>query len=253
VSLVLLARQHDPGAPAGPPPTVRAALRPLGDPAARGALTYQVAWNAAVGLSSGYFTFHMLANMRAGFLVVALQAGLSAAARVLAAPAWGRAIDRLGARPVLAACSFGAAVLPLLWLLASPGVLWPLAVDGVLSGVFWGGHALASFSVPLAVSPRRERPFYLAAFAMAGGLAWAAAAAVGGGLLAALPPDVAALGRGPAHSVDLAFVVSTACRLSAAFLALRIAERGAGSLSDLGAWAAGGARGALATARSGER
>lgn len=249
VTVVLLRRQHDPGLPISPTPTLRAALRPLFDPAARSVLAYQVAWNAAVGLAAGYFTFHMLSNMRAGFLLVALNAALGAGSKVLSSSLWGRAIDELGARPVLAVCSFVTAILPLLWLFAAPGVLWPVFLDGILTGVFWGGQTLASFALPLTVSPRRDRPFYLAVFAMAGGLAFFASAMVGGVLLASMPLSVTSLGRGQAHSVDLAFIVSAGCRIAAAFLASRIAERGAGSFLELRTWAAGIARGALALER----
>jgi MFS family permease len=244
VTTVLLARQHDPPAPGVPPPTLALALRPLRDPAARGLLRYQVAWNAAVGLGGGYFTFHLLGNLHAGFTVVALHAACAAAVRVVAAPAWGRAIDRFGARPVLAACSFGAAVLPVLWIAAAPDRLWPIALDAVLSGVAWGGHGLAAFAAPLAVAPRRERPYWLAAFGAAGGLAYAAAASAGGVLAASLPPEVASLGTG-GPALLVVFLLSATLRLASAFLALDIAEEGAGSLAELRRAATAGARAAL--------
>jgi MFS family permease len=246
----LLTRQHEPEAPPAPRPTLADLIRPLRDGVAQRVLAYQIAWNGSVGLAAAYFTWHMVANVRVGFTVVALHAAGSAAARVLSAPLWGRAIDRLGARPVLAACSFGCALLPPIWLLTAPGTLWPIAVDALLSGVFWGGHALAAFAVPLAVAPRVGRPFYLAAFATAGGLAFGVAAALSGLAMAALPPEISSLGRGPFHPVDLAFVASAACRMASAFLALRISERGAGSLRQLRALAAGAARGAFAWQRA---
>jgi MFS family permease len=248
VSTVLMARQHDPPAPASPPPTLAAAIRPLRDPDARGLLAYQVAWNAAVGLAGGYFTFYVLHDLRAGFTIAALHAAAGAAARLLAAPLWGRAVDRFGARPVLAACSFAVAALPLVWLATAPDRLWPIAIDAVVGGVAWGGHALAAFAVPLAIAPRRDRPFYLAAFSLSGGLAYALAAALGGALVAALPRSVAGLGLG-GSGLAILFVVSAAGRLASAFLALRIPERGAGTLLELQRAARGAALGALAEAR----
>ncbi|HYG69549.1 MAG TPA: MFS transporter, partial [Anaeromyxobacteraceae bacterium] len=130
----LMARQHEPEAPPPARPCLAAALRPLRDPAARGLLVYQLAWNAAVGLGGAYFAYHLLANLAVGFTVVALHAATGAAFRMVSAPLWGRAIDRLGARPVLAACSFAIAVLPAFWLLFAPGRLWPIAADAVLGG-----------------------------------------------------------------------------------------------------------------------
>jgi MFS family permease len=244
----LMVRQHDTLAPAAPPPTPAAVLRPIRDRAARALLTYQLAWNASAGLGGAYFTFHLLHNLQAGFTLAALHAAASAAARFLAAPLWGRAIDRFGARPVLAACSFAAATMPILWLSTSPGFLWPIALDALVGGVAWSGHGLASFALPLAVAPRRDRPFYLATFAMAGGAAYALATAFGGALAAALPHAVATLGtRG--HGLELLFALSAAGRFSSGFLALRIAEDGAGSLAELHRAARGAALGALEGAR----
>jgi hypothetical protein len=246
----LMARQHDPGGAAPPRPPLASALRPARDPAGRALLRYTVAWNASVGIAGGFFTFHLLHDLGAGFTVAALHAATSALVRTAVTPAWGRAVDRLGARPVLAACSFPAAVLPLLWLAAGPGRLWPIAVDAVVGGIAWGGHGIAAFALPLAVSPRRERPFYLAAVAAAGGLAYALAIVAGGALAVALPRAVATLGRSSGHGLELLFVASAVGRLGSALLALRIPERGAGSLAALHRDARGAALARIAVARA---
>jgi MFS family permease len=223
VTSALLARQHEPAGLSPRAPTVRDLARPFRDPDARRLVVYQIAWNGSVGLAGGYFTFHMLENLRAGFTVVALHAAGTAASRVLAAPLWGRAVDRAGARPVLAASSLAAAGLPLLWLATSPDVLWPIAIDAVLGGIAWGGHGIAAFAAPLDVGARRDRPFYLAAFATAGGLAFAVAAALGGIAAAAAAPAARALG-GSANGLELVFVLSSAGRFASAFLAFRARE-----------------------------
>lgn len=248
VTTLLMARQHEPEAPPAARPDLAQALRPLRDPDGRRLLVYQVTWNAAVGVGGGYFTFHLLHNLRVGFTVVALHAAGIAAARILSAPLWGRAIDRLGARPVLAACSFTVALLPAIWICTGEDRLWLLAVDAAIGGVAWGGHGLAVFEIPLAVAPRRDRPFYLASFAAAGGLANAAAVAAGGALAAAIPARFEVLGH-TAFAVHLLFAISAAGRLSAAFLALRIGEEGARSMGDLQRMATGAVRVALSAAR----
>ena len=244
----LMSRQHEPGGEPAAPHDPRVMLRPFLDPSARPFLVFQLAWNGAVGIGGGFYTFHLLHNLRAGFTVVALQAAGMSALRVLSAPLWGKAIDRLGARPVLAACTFGLACLPAVWIFATPTFLWPFALDAVLGGVFWGGYYLAAFAVPLAIAPRRERPFYLGAFAMAGGLATAVATAAGGLLAGALPARFEALGH-VTYAVHVLFVASALARFAAAFLALRIEERGAGTLVQLQALARGAVSDALADAR----
>lgn len=189
-------------------------------------LLYQVTWNAAIGLSSSLFTVHMLQNLRMGFALMALQSAGVAAVRVCAVRAWGRAVDRLGARPILVACSFGITLIPLIWLLPTPDNLWPLLLDTLFSGVLWSGHSLAAFALPLAIAPRNGRPFYLASFSVAAGLAFAAASAAGGGLAERLPCDLLVLGH-PFFGLQVTFVLSSAARLFAAGLALRIVEPGA--------------------------
>ncbi len=242
---VLLARQHEPPALPSPPPSLASAVRPFADPAVRDLLVFQVAWNAAVGCGGSLFYLHLLQNLRAGYTRVALYAAGAAAARMLSAPLWGRAIDRLGARPVLAACSFVAGAMPFTWLLASERTVWPIAIDAMAGGAAWGGHALASFALPLAVAPRSGRPFYLAAFSAAGGLGYALGAALGGAAAGVLPERFAILGN-PAFGLQILFVVSGVARLAAAPLCMRIRERGAGSVWQLHAFA----RRSMATARA---
>jgi MFS family permease len=234
LTVVLMLRQHDP-APrdeAAAPPAPRHALLPLRDPSVRGLLVHLLAWNVAVGVAGSFFSLHMLRNLRMGFTLVALHGAGLAAARVLAAPVWGRLIDRLGARPVLITCGFGVSLIPLIWLFPTPARLWPLVFDAVLAGALWGGHNLATFALPLTVTPRRGRPFYLAAFAATGGLAFSLATAAGGALAGLLPERTVVLGR-PFASLQVLFAVSAVLRFSAAFLALRIQEPAAAGVSAL--------------------
>lgn len=228
----LLRRQHEPTSAAPPRPDLRTSLAPLRDPEARGLLAYQLAWNVAVALGGAYFSLYVLGHLRVGFTLVALHATGVAAVRILTAPLWGRAIDRVGARPVLTVCSAAIALLPLLWIAAAPGRLWPLALDAILSGTAWGGHALAVFAAPLAVGPRRERAFYVGAFSMAAGVAYAVGTVTGGALAEALPGHLSLAGR-ELDALHAVFALSSLGRLAAAALAPRIFERGAGSVADL--------------------
>src|SRR2546430_14797467 len=89
----------------------------------------------------------MLVNLRMGFALVAAHGVGVAVVRIAAAPLWGRAVDRLGARPVLILCSFGVAVVPAIWMLPTADRLWPIALGALLSRVLWGGHGLASLGL----------------------------------------------------------------------------------------------------------
>ena len=201
----------------------------------RGLFGYHFAWNVAVGVAGSFFALHMLRNLKMGFALVALHGAATAAVRMLAAPLWGALIDRLGARPVLAACSFGIAGIPFMWLLPTEARLWPLAIDALLAGLFWSGHALAVFALPLAVTRRRERPFYVAAFAAVGGRRLHRRHRPGGTLASWLPDRVSLPGL-EIHNLQVLFVMSGLLRLAAAFLSVRIHEPDARGVGDL--WSA---------------
>ena len=183
VSVVLMARQHS------EPPrrepvrwAVHAMLRPASDPRARRVLAYAVVWNGACGLSAPFFGLYLLRDLGTGYAALAAQGAGLAVAKIASASGWGRVVDRAGSRRVLVLCTAGLALSPVAWISAHPGRLWPLALEAALGGILLGGHAVASFDLPLSVAPHRERPFYLAAVALAGGAAFAVTSAAGGAL-----------------------------------------------------------------------
>lgn len=235
VTTLLMRRQHDPSPGPAEAPRLAQALVPFRDPAVRGLLVYQLGWNFAVGLSASFFGLFMLRELRMGFSLVALHGAALAAARVLTAPLWGHLVDRVGARPVLVTCSFGLASVPLLWLIPREGTLWPLAIDAVVAGALWCGHGLAIFALPLSVTPRQGRPFYLAATSTVAGIAFTAAAAAGGLLVESLPDRLTLAGRSW-HDLQVLFLGSGLLRAGAAVLCLRIVEPSARGVSAL--WAA---------------
>ncbi len=250
LTAAMMLRQHDPAPHLDPTPLrLRQAIVPFRDPSVRGLLVYLLGWNLAVGVAGSFFSLYMLQNLRMGFTLVAIHGAGMGAARVLAAPLWGRLIDRLGARPVLITCAFGISAIPLIWLFPTPTNLWPLVMDAVLAGVLWGGHNLAAFTLPLTVTPRKGRPFYLAAFAATSGFAFSVATGAGGALAGLLPAHTVVLGR-PLASLQWLFAISALLRFGAWFFALRIHEPDAATVSVLLAGVVGRERTAAPAAPS---
>lgn len=227
VSTVLMRRQHDPSpeVASAPRPDLSAALAPLRDPGARRFLTYLVCWNIALGMASSFYAVHMLENLGLGFAVVALYNAAVAASRMFGATVWGRVIDRVGARPVLLACSFLLVLLPAGWILTVPGRAWWLAVDALLAGFLWAGHSLAAFALPLAVSPRQGRRFYLATFSASAGLAFALACTAAGALAEAIPTRFTMFGQ-TFFDLHVLFAISSVLRIAASLVGLRILQPG---------------------------
>jgi len=222
----LMRRQHERSRGRRPrPASVREVLGAIWRaPASRRLVVFQVAWNAAIGVSASFFAVHLLTNLRMGFMLVAAHAAAGGIVRMLVTPAWGRAIDRMGAKPILVLCSFGLFVVPLVWL-APPASMLPFVIgaDALVAGTLWAGHGLATFQLPLSIAPREQRPFYLAAFATAGGVSFALAAGVGGVVASALPPLLFLHGK-PVLTLQLLFIVSAVGRLASAPLALRLVD-----------------------------
>jgi MFS family permease len=225
VTTALMRRQHDP--PGAAPTTIdlRALCRPLADRTVRPLLIYQGLWNFGVGVAGSFFALFMLRQLLIGFALLALHGTATSLSRMLAAPLWGRLIDRVGARRVLVICSFAIAAVPLVWLLPTPTRLWPLAVDAIGAGALWSGHGLASFTLPLELTPRSGRPAYLAVLSSLGGLAFGAGTLAGGALAEALPDPTTLLGQ-PLAALQALFVASAVLRFAGARVALALLPRG---------------------------
>jgi MFS family permease len=232
---LLMTRMHKPKL-RGAPPAMRwaDAAIPLADPRGRRAIAYQAAWGGATGLASGFYALYMVEELHLGFFGATLHAAAFALARTFAAPLWGRAVDRIGARPVLILASLGLGLTSTIWAVVTPSIVWLLGVDALTSGALDAGQLLGGMALPLRIAPRDARPFYLAAIAMAGGLAFAAAAACGGALITVLPSSFSLLGRSTS-SYGLLFLSAAALRTLASLLAVRLVEPGARSLPELGA------------------
>jgi MFS family permease len=229
----LLRLQQAPRAVAAPPALpIREALSPVRDTAGRRLLAFQMAWGAAGGVAAAFYPLHMIGNLRMGFARMALYTAAVAAFKMLAAPLWGHALDRRGARFVLSTCSFALCLSPPLWLFASAGHLGALAADAALNGIGMAGLSLATFSLPLALSRPATRSFYVAAAAAAGGLAAGAGSAAGGFAVRFLPSAWSLFGS-PLVTAHALFLLGGAARLGAALLGLRILERPAAEVVRL--------------------
>jgi hypothetical protein len=133
---------------------------------------------------------------------------------------------------VLFVCSVGISVVPVIWLFVAPARLWPIAIEAVVAGALWGGHGIATFDLSIGLAPRRGRPFYVAAFATAGGLGFAATSALAALLAYVLASPIPLWGSSWLN-VHVLFLLSALGRAGAAWLALRIDEPAARSVREL--------------------
>ncbi|MFN0061232.1 MAG: MFS transporter [Myxococcaceae bacterium] len=245
---LMLARKGCPAPPAAAPPTWASTVAVLRDANIRPVLHYQAAWHSAIGFSSAFFALHLVDNLGLGFVFVALYHGILHATRMFSVGVWGGAVDRFGTKPVLVACSIGLTPLPLLWLAPAPLRALILPFDAAIAGTLLAGHGLAMLTLPLAFSPRAQRPFYVATFSAVGGVALALGAAVAG-LLAHLLPVSLVLGGARFYGLEVLFVISAVLRASASWRSAHLLEPRAKPTADLMRWMQLGAKERLAGVR----
>src|SRR5262249_44072364 len=119
-TIVLMRRQAEVAPPPKTPWSHAHMVAPFFSVACRRFMIYQVFWSAAVGASTAFYPLFAIERLHLGFSGYAIYAAVVTMTRSLALPRFARAIETFGARSVLALCTFGLVVSPLLWLLALP-------------------------------------------------------------------------------------------------------------------------------------
>lgn len=175
------------------------------------------AWNLSIGLPAAFFTLYMLRNLGMSYFLVGLHASIILAMRMVVHRPWARAIERVGGQHVLIASAFGAALVPILWMLPTREALWPIWLEAIYAGIFWTGFNQAAFLQPIAVLAPAERSHGLALYNVCTGMAMFVASMLGGVFLHAL-------GTEGSTGFFLLFGMASAIRLFVAMLALRLSE-----------------------------
>jgi MFS family permease len=182
-------------------------------------LGFFVPWNLAIGLPSPFWTLFMLERLHMSFTLIALYNSVVLLIRLLVNNPWSRVIERVGPRRVLIACSAGISLIPLIWFLARPDFLLPIALECVVSGVCWAGFNQAAFLAPLGSVTAADRSRGLAIFSVVTGAAFFLSSTLGGAILSQF-------GTGDFAGYHLLFGLSFALRAMTGFLALRLGEPG---------------------------
>jgi len=172
-----------------PPPPPRATLAEIAARlyGHRQVIACVVAAHAATHFAGPFFTPYMLDQLELpyhGYMVL-----LSAvyASKILLFPVWGRAVRRIGVRPLLALGAVGIAPVPALW--AVSDALVYLFVLQIYTGVAWAAFELALFLTFFNIEDEAGRSTSLAVFNAVNSVAVAVSSLAGGVLLAALGAD----------------------------------------------------------------
>jgi hypothetical protein len=174
-------------------------------------LGYLVAAFAAASIAGPFLTPYVLDHHGFGYAEYSVFTATIVVAKIVALPALGRLIQRVGVRRVLTTCALAIAPLPVLWAL-SGSFTWLLAVQ-IYGGIAWAGFELGMLMALFDGNDDAERITLQVAFSALQSIGTAGASIVGGVMLASLGAD---------HAAYLwVFAVSAVARLAAVVLLVR--------------------------------
>jgi MFS family permease len=181
VASILLYRQPaaiPPPAPAEP--FWRRVWAPFADGNFRRALRFFAVWHFAWAVPLAFWTVYLLTYLKMSYFEIAIFSGITSVTAAAGNRLWGAVEYRAGNKPVLAICAAAIGCLPFLWISTRPDFMYHVWVIPFLAGIFWSGFNLVAFTFPLALSPRPNRTYYIAAFGIVTGAATFVASTAGG-------------------------------------------------------------------------
>jgi MFS family permease len=198
--------------------------RSLQSTGAIGFSVYVALMNAAVGLSSPFFTVYMLRDLTLSYFEFTMLAGTSVFAQFLMLTTWGRIADVYGNRLILIVTSISLPIVPAIWLLSDN--FWALLVFQALSGASWSGFTLSVGNLLYELVPQTRRAAYVAFHNVGTAMGVFAGAMIGALLQGILPPRAVLFGgSGIVSNLLYLFVISGCLRgVLAALLARRVRE-----------------------------
>jgi MFS family permease len=185
---------------------------------------YVALMNAAVGISSPFFTVYMLRDLKLSYFEFTMLQGTSVLVQFLMLTTWGRVADIYGNRLILIVTSISLPIVPSIWLLSDN--FWSLVLFQALSGLSWSGFTLSAGNLLYELVPQTRRAAYVA-FHNVGTAAGVFGGAMLGSLLqVVLPPRAVLFGESSVlTSLLYVFVISGIARaIVAALLARRVRE-----------------------------
>jgi MFS family permease len=134
-------------------------------------LLFSALWSFAAGYMAPFYMVFMLRNLGLSFLTVTILTALTSALMAATQTYWGWLGDHFGTKPVMRIGVYLIALTPLVWLLAAPDRIWPVAIVQVLSGIGWSAFHVSQSNLLLKLAPDTARPSYLGAFGAVSGIA----------------------------------------------------------------------------------
>lgn len=137
-------------------------------------------WNFGVGISSPFFSVHMLTILDMNFVQIWVYTLLALIFGFAFNFIWGYLMDKAGCKPVILFNAMLISAIPLLWLIATKKNIVPVYIDAVITGICWTGFNLAMFNVPMSFISKKDDSFLLSLFLAISGLSFGLGSIAGG-------------------------------------------------------------------------
>lgn len=147
-------------------------------------LLFWTAWAFCWNLPGPFYSKYAIDKLGFSLTITTLASQVAyGVMAVLLVQWWGRRLDRHGHHWVLARCGAVFCISPLVWLFAAPGVIWPMLVSSLCTGIFFCGIDVTSVQMLVSVTPTRNRSIYIAMYMVVTSLFGVSLANVAGGKL----------------------------------------------------------------------
>ncbi len=135
-------------------------------------LLFGVYWQASVFIAAPFVFTYFLDRLKMSFTEIALWGIIASVTAFFTTTWWGHVADRYGNKAVLAiGMTVAGSAMPLSWMLASEGHLWPIWFSAFFDAVAWGAIGPAVFNLALASAPKENRTAFVAMYSFTTGAA----------------------------------------------------------------------------------
>ena len=198
---------------------------PFKDANFRRFVIFACAWSFSVYFASPFFTLYFLRELHFSYAFVAFLGTVSALSDLLGMHFWGRISDKVKNKAVIQVASWVAVFLPLAWATVLPGSRFIPIMLHIIGGGFWAGINLCMNNLLFGIAPRENKPFFMAAYNIAGGFGAAISPIIAGLILNRLDGVSFQIAQINLVPLQLVFITSTVFRLlSSRLLLARIKE-----------------------------
>ncbi|MBI2543614.1 MAG: MFS transporter [Candidatus Aenigmarchaeota archaeon] len=143
-------------------------------------IRFGILWSFALGIAGPFFTVYMLDTLGLSYVLITALNTLFIVSGIMALNAWGRIVDRYGAKPVLAICALIISLYPFFFILTTKSNFYLLFPVNIFVGMAAAGVEFSTGQLLLRTSPQTNKPIFFSSFAATTGLAFAVATIIGG-------------------------------------------------------------------------